>query len=292
MEVAFSGAALALVGFGVLCSTAELAAQAWEPEARHEVTALVPSHLLRPDERLGWSPEPGAVGISASTGRPVTYRINAGGQRDEPVSLTPTPGVYRIVMIGGGAAFGEGVAIEDHFSVGIERDLELVEVANLGVPDFSTGQALLRLRHEGLAYAPDLVLAFVDDLGGDADALAPPARRKPPRFTLAEGALVLARPAELADGLLAGIGGRLERWLARHSNAYHLLGDGLHGVRATGLHRPPLAHPRHTARRRAVGPGRGARGRHARRDLDERRRLRPRDADPRPARRRPRARRH
>jgi hypothetical protein len=240
MEVALSRAALGLIGFGVLCSAAELGARAIDPLARHEFEALVPAHLLRPDERLGWSPEPGAVGISEGTGRAVTYRINAAGLRDEAVPLDHEPGIFRIVLLGDGAAFGDGVAIEEHFSVGVERDLEQVEIVNLGVGGFSPDQMLLRLRSDGLAYDPDLVLAFVPDLSGEPDGLSPFAGRERPRFELAEGALVLADGPELGQGFLSALGSRLERWLARHSSAYHLLGDSLRGVRAADRIDPRL----------------------------------------------------
>ncbi|MDP6539750.1 MAG: hypothetical protein QF410_09425 [Planctomycetota bacterium] len=194
----------------------------------------MPHHLLRPDERYGFTTEPGAVGVSVATGREVTYRINGAGLRDEPVPLAPTPGIHRIVLLGGDAAFGAGVALDDHFSVAVERDLEQVEIANLAVPGFSPGQMLLRLRAEGLVLAPDLVLAFVDELPGEGTTGGPLARRERPRFEVAPEGVVLAHAPQPGSGAFARLGGRIERWLERHSSAYHVIGDALRGVHAGG----------------------------------------------------------
>ena len=120
------------------------------------------------------------------------------------------------------------------------RDLEQVEIVNLGVGGFSPDQMLLRLRSDGLAYDPDLVLAFVPDLSGEPDGLSPFAGRERPRFELAEGALLLADGPELGEGFLSALAGRLERWLARHSSAYHLLDDSLRGVHAADRIDPRL----------------------------------------------------
>jgi hypothetical protein len=110
-------------------------------------------------------------------------------------------GTTRIVAIGDSFTFGDEVDDRDTFPAALERDLSAGEVLNLGVHGYGHDQMLLRLRREGLAFAPDIVLLGWVDTDADRDLLDFRDYAKP-RFELSDGHLVLATsrvpsPAEL-----------------------------------------------------------------------------------------------
>ena len=102
----------------------------------------------------------------------VNVRTNAKGVRnDRDIPYNKPEGTFRIVGLGDSFTLGYEVEQEDTFLYRLETDLkargfERVEVVNLGVSGFGTSEELITLRHEGMAYDPDLVLLgyFVNDI--------------------------------------------------------------------------------------------------------------------------------
>lgn len=185
--------------------------------------------LYRPDPRRGWGLDPGARGLWTEEGR-AWIEVNRAGFRDdsEPPADEPA-GTYRIALLGDsqaealqvpwGATFGEVLERRLAECPDLPPGTERVEVLNFGVSGYGTAQALLTLRHQALAYDPDLViLAFYtgNDVRNNLRALELDPKR--PYFELApDGDLVLddsfratrayrlrtAPGAGLAYGLLA-----------------------------------------------------------------------------------------
>jgi hypothetical protein len=218
---------------------------------------VVPAAVGRFDAWLGWALEPGARGVSRRTGRPVEYRINSRGLRDDETSDDKPAGVVRIVALGASRTFGYGLPIEEHFTRLLERDCPGVEVVNMGVDGFGVDQALLQLEHEGWRYQPDLVLAYVDTLD-DRHLHVVRWGRPKPRFVLEGDALVLTGSPVTAPFLE----GALHRWLAARSAAYELIAVRGRAVVAGRRAGPPPGGAGGIERA-------GARGRPARADADE-----------------------
>lgn len=116
----------------------------------------------------------------------------------------PAPGAQprRALILGDSFGFGVDVGDADTFVAQLASpDLELL---NLSVIGFGHDQMLLRLRHEGLAYHPDVVvLVFVScDVPRNAQRFT---TWRKPKFELHDGALVLSdwRPLTVAEVLAA-----------------------------------------------------------------------------------------
>ena len=103
------------------------------------------------DAELGWCPR-------RDSGHPVK-RWDWSGSRigfDE-LPREKTPGITRVCAVGCSFTFGDEVENEETWGALLDRDLDDLEVANLGVGAFGIDQALLRLRRDGLALEPDEV---------------------------------------------------------------------------------------------------------------------------------------
>jgi hypothetical protein len=101
----------------------------------------------RPDDRLGWIPEPSREGTSRIGGRTITYAFDRHGYRarraDEAVDLErPT-----IVFAGESVMFGEGLTWEETVPAQVGVQLG-VQSANIAVHGFGNDQAYLRLQAE------------------------------------------------------------------------------------------------------------------------------------------------
>jgi hypothetical protein len=141
-----------------------------------------------------------------------TIRINAAGFRmDREPSPDRVPGTRRIAVLGDSFTFGHGVDVQDRFGEILEREIDALEVLNLGVPGTGTDQQYLLLRDEGFRYSPDLVvLCYLTEnitrIASDVKETTEGLRPKP-KFVLEGGELVLTNvpvPTELL--------GRTERW--------------------------------------------------------------------------------
>lgn len=79
-------------------------------------------------------------------------------------SYEKTPNTIRIVLLGDSFTFGEEVTDEEVYASRLEHLLPNTEVINMAVHGYGTDQMLLLLQHEGVMYAPDIVLlGFIYD---------------------------------------------------------------------------------------------------------------------------------
>ena len=122
----------------------------------------------QPDPITGLSLRPNTSGWYRKEGQ-AYVATNSQGLHDRERPLTKPPGTYRIVMLGDSYPEALQVNVETTFWRLLEQRLEAcafrsakhIDVINLGVSGFGTGQALRMLQTRGLAYRPDLViLAF------------------------------------------------------------------------------------------------------------------------------------
>jgi lysophospholipase L1-like esterase len=110
------------------------------------------------NEDLGWVPRPGFArgqaiqdqnGLRAAT-------------TERAVDRVPAATNYRIALFGDSFTYGAEVAYEDSWCADLERQLVLpgfqTEVLNFGVSGYGMDQAYLRWKHQGIDFAPQLVV--------------------------------------------------------------------------------------------------------------------------------------
>jgi lysophospholipase L1-like esterase len=123
--------------------------------------------MFVPDPVLPHRPRPGSVieGRSRSGEFDFHYAHNALGYRDREHSFEKPPGTFRILGLGDSFTYGAGAAADATFLARLERALNerpgghpRVEVVNAGIPSFFPEAERLLLEHEGLRFAPDLVV--------------------------------------------------------------------------------------------------------------------------------------
>jgi hypothetical protein len=110
------------------------------------------------------------------------------GKRD--YAYAPDPATQRVVVLGDSFTFGEEVSDGQTYPYLLEKQLDGMEVLNLGVHGYGHDQMLLYLQEEGLRYSPDVVaLGFV--VGDVFRNLLTFRDFAKPRFILESGTLVL-----------------------------------------------------------------------------------------------------
>jgi len=122
----------------------------------------------QPDPITGLGLRPNTSGWYRKEGQ-AYVATNSQGLHDRERALAKPPGTYRVAVLGDSYAEALQVDVERTFWRLLEQRLEAcafrsakhIDVINLGVSGFGTGQALRMLQTRGLAYQPDLViLAF------------------------------------------------------------------------------------------------------------------------------------
>lgn len=139
------------------------------------------------DSTLGWTlcPDLDDVELSGSG-----VSSNSAGFRGRREVAPSHDGRDRWVSVGDSFAFGECVGDRETYSAGLESLRPGVEVLNLAVHGYGHDQMLLRLRNEGFAHDPDVVLLgyYESDVRRNTLAFRDFAK---PRFRLRAGDLVL-----------------------------------------------------------------------------------------------------
>ncbi|MCX5770357.1 MAG: SGNH/GDSL hydrolase family protein [Candidatus Hydrogenedentes bacterium] len=127
-----------------------------------------PSNFLQdlvriPDPVLGWVLKPGGMAVMRTLDFVQVVKYNSNGSHDIEKSYEPAPGVFRVVVLGDSFIEGAEVGLEECLPRRLEKLLagRKVEVINLGVTGYGTGQCYLTLREKGLKYKPDLVILAV-----------------------------------------------------------------------------------------------------------------------------------
>ncbi|HJQ97089.1 MAG TPA: SGNH/GDSL hydrolase family protein [Candidatus Polarisedimenticolaceae bacterium] len=148
---------------GVLALTmVELLARVADPVgiSYYPETARYMDTLVR-EEALGYRNRPGLTGTFY--GAPV--RINALGMRDRELSPDPSPGEFRVAIVGDSFPFGIGVDYEHSIPAVVERVLNesapegtRFTTLNFGVPSYNTEQELLQFRTLGERLHPRAVV--------------------------------------------------------------------------------------------------------------------------------------
>jgi len=89
------------------------------------------------------------------------YTVNQHGMRGEDVSVEKPAGSRRILVLGDSYAFGFGVDDKDTISAQLQRALRTdtpdLQVLNMGVPGYQSGQELKVLERDGMRFSPDVV---------------------------------------------------------------------------------------------------------------------------------------
>ena len=191
----------------------------------------------QPDPITGLSLRPNTSGWYRKEGQ-AYVSTNSQGLRDRERPLTKPSGTYRILMLGDSYPEALQVNVEIAFWRLLEQRLEAcafksakhIDVINLGVSGFGTGQELRMLQTRGLAYQPDLViLAFFpgNDVRNNSRELEPDKMR--PFYLLdAAGALRLddtfANSVEFRrrTGRLRRAGKELSRYLRTLQLIYYV----------------------------------------------------------------------
>ncbi len=157
---------IVLLGGGILGQ--RMAAQ-WPAWSHYAQTAKVSGEtaeatLLMDDPTLGWTAR-----------RSTTWQIppvqgeheggawsfnDRGVRSDGPTGPFPAPGTLRVVALGDSFTFGTGPH-PDTWTQQLEHSLPHAEVLNLGVPEYDTGQVLLRWEADGAALHPHVVVVAV-----------------------------------------------------------------------------------------------------------------------------------
>jgi lysophospholipase L1-like esterase len=161
---------------------------------------------------------------------------NAAGQRGRAVPLAKPPGTFRVLVLGDSFVEAEQVAEQERFVSRLEARLNgaggpvRYEVIDGGCGGWGTGQELLYLQQEGLAYQPDLVLLafFVgNDVGDNSIELQldgnVQAALKPYFVQQEDGSLELLPPNPPPLTILE----RVANVLRLHSTAYNFFESGV-----------------------------------------------------------------
>jgi len=191
----------------------------------------------QPDSITGLSLRPNTSGWYRKEGQ-AYVATNSQGLRDRERPIAKPPGTYRVAILGDSMSEALQVDVERTFWRLLEQRLEAcgfrsakhIDVINLGVSGFGTGQALRILQTRGLAYQPDLViLAFFpgNDVRNNSRELEPDKMR--PFYVLdAAGGLRLddtfARSTEFRrrTGRLRRAGKSLSRYLRTLQLIYYV----------------------------------------------------------------------
>jgi len=193
---------------------------------------LDPGYLLRVrglhvySEVYGWAPRRNVARVEDGRRTSLGSHGQRGGER-----LGGKPdGRRRLVVLGDSVAFGIGVSDHQTFAHLLQESVADLEVVNLAVQGYGTGQAYLKLQREALALMPDIVLlAFCADndvIDAARSTYVYDGTTPKPFFTVEGDDL------RLHDAHVKRRGGaRLALWLADHSQLY---------VRASSLWSPAL----------------------------------------------------
>lgn len=164
-------------------------------------------NLHRYSEVYGWELRPGARQVQDDH----WTTINAHGYRGRDVAARPELGRTRVVMLGDSITFGTYVGDGEVFSDRLAESGSL-EIVNLAVQGYGLGQSLLKLEHEGLAYAPHVVVLNVCLANDFADTMLASflydARHPKPFFRL-EGERLVLHDKHVRLSPLARLGRRL-----------------------------------------------------------------------------------
>ncbi len=146
--------------------------------------------------------------------------INSQGLRDHEYSLTKSPGVYRVLVLGDSTTLGWGVPLDQTTAKILERELnaqhtagyQRFEVINTGVGNYDTVQEVTYYETQGRKFHPDLVILmyFIND---------PEPVPRENRGFLIDRSYLIAFLTNRYDGLLRRFGTR-PNWKTYYGSLY------------------------------------------------------------------------
>lgn len=189
-----------------------------EKYSRSDSSAVMYSPLL------GWTNRPNGRSEDG------LYEYNSAGIRSpEEYEKSPTPGTFRIVLLGDSYTHGNNVKLKDSWGHRLEEMLKEggvnAEVLNFGVGGYGIDQAYLRWIHEARAFSPHLVILgfFAHDMMRNLNlfrSIFKPYTGMPfskPRFVLTSSGLELINSPTVPVGDIVDTLDNFERWpLARY----------------------------------------------------------------------------
>ena len=168
------------------------------------------SGFCRYDPDLGWNLVPEHRVVFKGRHFSALVETSEQGLRDRHFPLQPEEGRRRILFLGDSVVWCWGVAIEECFTKRLESSLRDTEVITMGVPGYSTAQAMRLYELQGARFNPDVVVyvMIANDLAENLD------RRKRPHFVIRDGEL------EQTNHPVARRKGALKEWLTQNSELY------------------------------------------------------------------------
>lgn len=149
------------------------------------------------------------------------FKINSLGFRGREFNIEKTPGVLRVVCLGGSTTFdigsvGKAAPWPEVLEAQLRKSLgaQAVEVLNLGIPGSNSLDSLIDLQTRALDLKPDLIIVYQ---GHNDFVYSFPSKPNPDLYPQED----LPRPA-------------FKRWLTRHSVLYSKI-EGKIGSRLSGL---------------------------------------------------------
>ena len=150
---------LLMAGTVALCLTGfEIVMRTCFPQTRVKPTGLYRVHATRIFDLA-----PGATGVHKTHEYHVRYKTNALGLKDFEVA-PKTPETFRVLCVGDSFTMGDGLTVGQTYPKQLERMLleehpgASISVVNFGISAYGTIQQLSKLREEGFALQPDLVI--------------------------------------------------------------------------------------------------------------------------------------
>jgi hypothetical protein len=147
--------AVACVSILVALVIAEVALRLFVPVQQERDTEHV---YFAYDAALGWLNKPDASGVFRIPSGTTLINISSQGWRDSDPVMPKPAGIKRILVLGDSQTWGYGVNQTERYSDDFRRLLSGVDVLNMGVSGYGTGQEYLLLREHGIAYDPDVVI--------------------------------------------------------------------------------------------------------------------------------------
>ncbi len=127
----------------------------WEERWHRKRRGLNPRVFVQLDRDLGYIPAANLRDVEYEGVRISTNASNMRGTREYPLERN---GSRRIAVVGDSYVFGQCAADDEAFPAVMEEVLPDTEVLNLGVMGYGQGQAMLRMRRDGFAHDPDVVV--------------------------------------------------------------------------------------------------------------------------------------
>ncbi len=149
--------------------------------------------FTRIDPVVGWFHTPSAKNDEEIEGHQYSLSYNSHGYRPHEHEYAKPAGTRRVIVLGDSFVDASEVGDNETFTWLLQEELPGVEVINLGVYGYSTGQELITLEDRGFRYDPDLVLLVTMTNDYDDNLLNIASFGPIPRFVLDGDSIALEK---------------------------------------------------------------------------------------------------